>query len=66
MNAAYKLDAKLGIQKIRQQAKWLQAEYADAAVSLLEGLEETGARQSTCRVIKRPEAGYCRRARPQR
>jgi putative transposase len=41
MNAAYKLDAKLGIQKIRQQAKWLQAEHADAAVSLLEGLEET-------------------------
>ena len=40
MNAAYKLDAKLGMQKIRQQAKWLQAEHADAAASLLEGLEE--------------------------
>ena len=41
MNAAYKLDAKQGMQKIRQQAKWLQAEHADAAASLLEGLEET-------------------------
>jgi len=41
MNAAYKLDAKLGMHKIRQQAKWLQAEHADAAASLLEGLEET-------------------------
>lgn len=26
--------------KIRQQAKWLQAEHADAAASLVEGLEE--------------------------
>jgi putative transposase len=41
MNAAYKLDEKLGMDKIRQQAKWLQAEHADAAASLLEGLEET-------------------------
>jgi putative transposase len=40
MNAAYKLDAKRGMDKIRQQAKWLQAEYADAAASMLEGLEE--------------------------
>lgn len=40
MNAAYKLDAKKGMEKIRQQAKWLQAEYADAAASMLEGIEE--------------------------
>lgn len=40
MNAAYKLDAKKGMDKIRQQAKWLQAEYADAAASMLEGIEE--------------------------
>jgi transposase-like protein len=40
MNAAYKLDAKRGMDKIRQQAKWLQAEHADAAASMLEGLEE--------------------------
>lgn len=40
MNAAYKLDAKKGMDKIRQQAKWLQAEHADAAASMLEGIEE--------------------------
>jgi transposase-like protein len=40
MNAAYKLDAKRGMDKIRQQAKWLQADHADAAASMLEGLEE--------------------------
>lgn len=40
MSAAYKLDAKRGMDKIRQQAKWLQAEHADAAASMLEGLEE--------------------------
>ena len=41
MNAAYKLDAKKGMEKMRQQAKWLAADHADAAASLLEGLEET-------------------------
>jgi putative transposase len=40
MNAAFKLEAKAGIEKLRQQAKWLQAEHADAAASLLEGIEE--------------------------
>ena len=40
MNAAFKLDAKPGMDKLRQQAKWLQAEYANAAASMLEGLEE--------------------------
>jgi transposase-like protein len=40
MNAAFKLEAKAGIDKLRQQAKWLQAEHADAAASLLEGIEE--------------------------
>jgi len=40
MNAAYKLDAKLGMEKIRKQANWLKAEHADAAASMLEGLEE--------------------------
>jgi transposase-like protein len=41
MNAAYKLDAKRGmVDKTRQQAQWLQAEYADAAASMLEGLEK--------------------------
>ena len=41
MHAAYKLDHKEGIGKLKQQAKWLQAEHPDAAASLLEGLEET-------------------------
>jgi transposase-like protein len=41
MHAAYQLPEKEGIAKLKQQAKWLQAEYPDAAASLLEGLEET-------------------------
>jgi transposase-like protein len=41
MHAAYRLPAKEGIAKLKQQAKWLQAEHADAATSLLEGLPET-------------------------
>lgn len=41
MRAAYKLDAKEGLAKIRQQARWLEHEYPSAAASLLEGLEET-------------------------
>jgi transposase-like protein len=41
MMAAYKLDAKDGMAKLRKQAQWLQREHADAAASLLEGLEET-------------------------
>jgi transposase-like protein len=41
MMAAYKLEAKDGMAKLRKQAQWLQREHADAAASLLEGLEET-------------------------
>ena len=41
MQAAYRLDYKDGITKLKQQAKWLQAEQPDAAASLLEGLEES-------------------------
>lgn len=41
MRAAYKLDAKDGIAKLKQQAQWLQREHPDAAASLLEGLAET-------------------------
>lgn len=40
MNAAFKLDAKAGMDKLRQQAKWLHADHADAAASLLEAIEE--------------------------
>jgi transposase-like protein len=41
MHAAYKLPEKEGMAKLKQQAKWLQQDYPDAAASLLEGLEET-------------------------
>lgn len=41
MRAAYKLPAKEGRAKLRQQASWLQGQHPDAAASLLEGLEET-------------------------
>ena len=41
MHAAYKLPEKEGMARLRQQAKWLQAQHPDAAASLLEGLEET-------------------------
>lgn len=41
MKAAYRLDAKEGIARLKKQADWLRTEYPSAATSLLEGLEET-------------------------
>jgi len=41
MRAAYRLDTKEGMDKLKLQAKWLQTEHPSAAASLLEGLEET-------------------------
>ena len=41
MMAAYKLEPKEGMTKLRKQAQWLQREHADAAASLLEGMHET-------------------------
>ena len=41
MMAAYKLDPKQGMVKMKKQAEWLQREHSDAAASLLEGLHET-------------------------
>lgn len=41
MRAAYRLDPRQGIARLRQQAEWLQREHPTAAASLLEGLEET-------------------------
>jgi transposase-like protein len=41
MRAAYKLEAREGMARIKKQASWLQKEYPGAAASLLEGLEET-------------------------
>jgi len=40
MHAAYKLPAKEGMHRLKQQAEWLKRDYPDAAASLLEGLEE--------------------------
>lgn len=41
MMAAYKLDPKQGIAKMKKQAEWLEREHPDAAASLREGLTET-------------------------
>jgi transposase-like protein len=41
MHAAYKLPAKEGMSRLKQQAEWLKRDYPDAAASLLEGPEET-------------------------
>jgi transposase-like protein len=41
MKAAYRLPAEEGLKRLRDQARWLQAEYPSASANLLEGLEET-------------------------
>ena len=41
MMAAYKLESKDGMAKMKKQAQWLEREHPDAAASLLEGLHET-------------------------
>ena len=40
MRAAWKLDAKEGMARLRKLAEWLRPDYPDAASSLLEGIEE--------------------------
>lgn len=40
MRAAWKMEAKPGMARIRKLAEWLEREYPSAAASLLEGLEE--------------------------
>ena len=40
MRAAWKMEAKAGMVRIRKLAEWLEREYPTAAASLLEGLEE--------------------------
>ena len=40
MRAAFKMSAKEGKQRLRQQADWLRSSHPDAAASLLEGLDE--------------------------
>ncbi len=41
MKAAWKLEAKEGITRLRKQAEWLEGVHPGAAASLREGLEET-------------------------
>ena len=41
MMAAYKLDPKQGVAKLKKQAEWLDREHPDTAASLREGLDET-------------------------
>jgi putative transposase len=40
MRAAWKMEAKAGMARIRKLAEWLEREYPSVAASLLEGLEE--------------------------
>lgn len=40
IRAAWKLDAKEGMTRLRKLADWLREDYSDAAGSLLEGMEE--------------------------
>lgn len=40
IRAAWKLDAKEGMARLRKLAEWLREDYSDAAGSLLEGMEE--------------------------
>lgn len=40
LRAAWKMDAKAGMARVKKLAEWVEREYAPAAASLLEGLEE--------------------------
>lgn len=40
LRAAWKMEAKAGMARLKKLAEWLQREYPSAAASLLEGLEE--------------------------
>jgi transposase-like protein len=40
IKAAWKMEAKQGMAKLRKMAEWLEHEYPDAAASLLEGIDE--------------------------
>jgi transposase-like protein len=75
MRAAYRLDPKEGMARLRQQAEWLRAEHPTAAASLLEGLEETFTINAmglpgdlrrclaTTNLIESPQAGVRQRTR---
>lgn len=75
VKAADRLDAKEGVAKLKQQARWLQTQYPSAAASLLEGLEETFTINrlglptklrrclGTTNIVESPTAGVRRRTR---
>lgn len=75
MRAAYRLEPKEGMARLRKQAGWLQGQYPSAAASLEEGLEETftinhlaltpALRRSlgTTNLIENPNSGVRRRTR---
>jgi transposase-like protein len=75
MQAAYRLEAKEGMDRLKQQARWLEKEYPSAAGSLREGLAETFTINriglpkelrrclSTTNVIESPQSGVRRRTR---
>jgi transposase-like protein len=63
LRAAWKLDAKAGMARIRKLAEWLDRDYPSAAASLLEGLEECftinrlGVPPSLMRCLGEPSSG---------
>jgi transposase-like protein len=75
VRAAWKLDAKAGMARIKKLAEWLEREYPSAAASLLEGLEECftvnrldvppSLRRclATTNIIESPHSGVRRRTR---
>jgi transposase-like protein len=75
MRAAYRLDAREGMARLRKQAEWLEGDYPSAAASLREGLEETftvnalglppGLRRClvTTNLIESPQSGVRQRTR---
>jgi putative transposase len=75
MRAAYRLDAASGMAKLRKLSEWRERDWAAAANSLLEGLEETFTINTldippslhrclaTTNIIESPQSGLRRRTR---
>lgn len=75
MRAAYRLDARSGMAKLRGLAEWLRRDWEAATHSLLEGLEETFTINTldippslhrclaTTNIIESPQSGLRRRTR---
>jgi len=75
MRAAYRLEPKEGMARLRQQAAWLETEHPTATASLREGLEETFTVNAlglpadlrrclaTTNIIESPQSGVRQRTR---